>query len=239
MRHLAALEAVAATGSFAQAASARVLTIGDQQSDRRARARRGHAAARASRREAGRDGDGCGRAAVAACPAGDRGDARRRRRSDALAEGEAGTVRVGTFQSAGVRLLPGTMRVFVERWPEVAIRLTESAYDGRAARAARAGRARARLRAPHGRSLVRPCRRARGPLRAARPATSDLARSRQPVRPRDLAGLPLIGYRRPRRAVRHFCESEGWSRKSSSAPTRAGSSRASSAPGSGSRSCRG
>ena len=37
----------------------------------------------------------------------------------ALAEGEAGTLRVGTFQSAGVRLLPGAMRRYVERWPNV------------------------------------------------------------------------------------------------------------------------
>ena len=44
-------------------------------------------------------------------------------------EGEAGTLRVGTFQSAGVRLLPGAMRRYVERWPDVEVRLIEAGYD--------------------------------------------------------------------------------------------------------------
>ena len=47
----------------------------------------------------------------------------------ALAEGEAGTLRVGTFQSAGVRLLPGAMQRYVERWPGVQVRLVEASYD--------------------------------------------------------------------------------------------------------------
>ena len=47
----------------------------------------------------------------------------------ALAEGEAGTLRVGTFQSAGVRLLPGAMRRYVERWPNVQVRLSEAGYN--------------------------------------------------------------------------------------------------------------
>ena len=47
----------------------------------------------------------------------------------ALAEGEAGSLRVGTFQSAGVRLLPDAMRRYVERWPGVQVRLVEAGYD--------------------------------------------------------------------------------------------------------------
>ena len=48
----------------------------------------------------------------------------------ALAAGEAGTLRVGTFPSAGLRLLPSTLRSYAQRWPDVRVRLHEAAYDG-------------------------------------------------------------------------------------------------------------
>ncbi|TMK70137.1 MAG: LysR family transcriptional regulator [Actinobacteria bacterium] len=47
----------------------------------------------------------------------------------ALGEGEAGTLRVGVFQSVGQRILPELMRRFVRQWPKVSITLTESAND--------------------------------------------------------------------------------------------------------------
>ena len=43
----------------------------------------------------------------------------------ALAAGEAGTLRVGTFQSVGARLLPDALRRFRQAWPGVRIRLVE------------------------------------------------------------------------------------------------------------------
>jgi molybdate transport repressor ModE-like protein len=48
----------------------------------------------------------------------------------ALAEGEAGTLRVGVFQSAGQRILPEVMHRFLAAWPQVNVALTESADDG-------------------------------------------------------------------------------------------------------------
>jgi DNA-binding transcriptional LysR family regulator len=48
----------------------------------------------------------------------------------ALGAGEAGTLRVGVFQSAGQRILPEVMRRFMESWPRVDVALTESADDG-------------------------------------------------------------------------------------------------------------
>jgi DNA-binding transcriptional LysR family regulator len=45
----------------------------------------------------------------------------------ALRSGEAGTLRVGTFQSAGARLLPEVMRRYVSAWPAVEVVLGE--YD--------------------------------------------------------------------------------------------------------------
>ena len=47
----------------------------------------------------------------------------------ALLEGEAGTLRVGVFQSVGQRILPEVMRRFLRSWPHVKVTLTESAND--------------------------------------------------------------------------------------------------------------
>ena len=48
----------------------------------------------------------------------------------ALRAGEAGTLRVGTFQSVGARLLPEIMRTFADRWPKVDVMLEELEDDG-------------------------------------------------------------------------------------------------------------
>ena len=48
---------------------------------------------------------------------------------NALGEGQAGTLRVGVFQSVGQRILPGVMHRFVAAWPQVSVTLTESADD--------------------------------------------------------------------------------------------------------------
>jgi len=43
----------------------------------------------------------------------------------ALAEGEAGTLRVGIYQSVGTRLLPALVRRFRAQWPRVGVRVRE------------------------------------------------------------------------------------------------------------------
>src|SRR6059036_1916315 len=43
----------------------------------------------------------------------------------ALQAGEAGTLRVGIFQSAGARLLPEIMRRFTQQWPQIDVMLEE------------------------------------------------------------------------------------------------------------------
>ena len=43
----------------------------------------------------------------------------------ALAEGAAGTLRVGIYQSVGARLLPALVRRFREQWPRVGVRVRE------------------------------------------------------------------------------------------------------------------
>ena len=47
----------------------------------------------------------------------------------ALEDGEAGTLRVGVFQSVGQRILPELMRRYLSSWPMVGVSLTESADD--------------------------------------------------------------------------------------------------------------
>ena len=48
---------------------------------------------------------------------------------NALGGGEAGTLRVGVFQSVGQRVLPEVMRRFRASWPKVDVTLSESAAD--------------------------------------------------------------------------------------------------------------
>ena len=48
---------------------------------------------------------------------------------EALARGEAGQLRIGTFQSTGRRILPDLMRRFGDELPHVDVRLTEFADD--------------------------------------------------------------------------------------------------------------
>jgi molybdate transport repressor ModE-like protein len=47
----------------------------------------------------------------------------------ALGDGQAGTLRVGVFQSVGQRILPELMRRYLRSWPHVKVTLTESAND--------------------------------------------------------------------------------------------------------------
>src|SRR5919202_6379499 len=47
----------------------------------------------------------------------------------ALSAGSAGTLRVGTFQSVGAKVLPTVMRRYREGWPDVEIELHESHSD--------------------------------------------------------------------------------------------------------------
>src|SRR5918911_3712197 len=48
----------------------------------------------------------------------------------AFAEGAAGVLRVGIYQSVGTRILPTLLRDFAVAWPRVEVRLTESTSDG-------------------------------------------------------------------------------------------------------------
>jgi DNA-binding transcriptional LysR family regulator len=47
----------------------------------------------------------------------------------ALADGALGTLRIGTFQSVGTRILPAVMSRFTTDWPDIDLELRESAHD--------------------------------------------------------------------------------------------------------------
>jgi DNA-binding transcriptional LysR family regulator len=47
----------------------------------------------------------------------------------AYSDGSAGTLRVGTYQSVGARVLPRVLLEFTESWPQVSVQLTESTDD--------------------------------------------------------------------------------------------------------------
>jgi DNA-binding transcriptional LysR family regulator len=58
----------------------------------------------------------------------------------AWSAGRSGTLRIGTFHSAGARILPAAVRRFSAAYPGVALELTEAANDGDLLRAVERGR---------------------------------------------------------------------------------------------------
>jgi DNA-binding transcriptional LysR family regulator len=130
LRHLIALEAVAREGSFGRAAvslgytqsaiSQQIATleriVGEKLIERPGGPRR------VSLTEAGELLLRHGQAIVARLAAAQAD-------LDALANGQAGTLNVGVYQSVGEHVLPALMQRFVEAWPRVDVRLAESAND--------------------------------------------------------------------------------------------------------------
>lgn len=57
----------------------------------------------------------------------------------ALADGSAGVLRVGCYQSVGIRVLPRLLGAFRARWPLVGVELTEAEDDGELLRAVERG----------------------------------------------------------------------------------------------------
>lgn len=209
IRHLAAFEAVVATGSFA-AAGRRLGYSQPAISQQIATLERA-----AGMTLLDRPG---GRRPVTPTDAGERllrharraAAAMRAAESDlrALAEGEAGTLRVGTFQSVGVRILPRVMRLYVERRPGVEVRLAESNFDdlfqrltaGELELAFVSGTIDAA--ADHLEVLV-------DPYVLLAPAQSDQARSGRPVGIRELARLPLVAYSKPEEGGEAYLRAKG------------------------------
>src|SRR5919109_4507421 len=121
----------------------------------------------------------------------------------ALADGEAGVLRVGIYQSVGQRILPQLMRRYAAAWPRVEIALTESASDAELLALVERGELDMTFADL---PLVE------GPFEAAQPhrepyvlivpADSPLADRATPPTRREIAELDLIGYRSCRSTAR-------------------------------------
>jgi DNA-binding transcriptional LysR family regulator len=114
----------------------------------------------------------------------------------ALLEGGAGTLRVGTFQSTGARILPRLLQRFSGDWPGVDVRLTESANDPDLLASVERGEldlSFAMLPLPEGPFEIVELTRDPWVLLVA--ADAPLAERGTPVRSREVVALPLIGAR--------------------------------------------
>jgi DNA-binding transcriptional LysR family regulator len=114
----------------------------------------------------------------------------------ALAEGQAGTLRVGVFQSVGQRILPEVMRRFLRSWPQVKVTLTESADDAELLGLVERGELDLTFAdLPLVDGPYESVELMRDPYVLVVPADSDLARRDTPPSTREIAELDLIGHK--------------------------------------------
>lgn len=196
-RHLAAMEAIVETGSFA-AAARRLGYTQSAISQQIARLERVTALQLLERPG--------GRRPVTATEAGERllrhatraTAAMRAAEADlnALAEGEAGTLRVATFQSVGVRVIPPVMRLYVERRPAIQVKLVETDHELLVEQLVRGGIDLAFV-ADTTEPAIEQIEVLSDPYVLLAPATSELARAGKTLGVREVARLPLIAYRLP------------------------------------------
>lgn len=114
----------------------------------------------------------------------------------ALADGAAGTLRVGTYQSVGTRIVPNLVRRFHEAWPQVQVRLTESNIDSDLLTMVEAGEldiAFTVMPIPEG--PLEAVELMRDPYFVVVPAGCDLALREKPPTLRDLEKEQVIAYR--------------------------------------------
>ena len=114
----------------------------------------------------------------------------------ALADGQAGELRVGVFQSVGQRILPDLMRRFLQSWPKVKLTLTESADDLELLDLVeRGGLDLTFSDLPLVEGPFESVELLRDPYVLVVPAGSELARSDTPPTIREIAELDLIGHK--------------------------------------------
>jgi molybdate transport repressor ModE-like protein len=114
----------------------------------------------------------------------------------ALDAGDAGPLRIGTYQSVGARVLPALLREFVEEWPQIEITLRESADDRELAQLVERGELDLTF-------VVLPLEPGpyesvelfRDPYVLVVPAGSPLAGRERPPSVREIVDQPLISYR--------------------------------------------
>ncbi|HEY3766615.1 MAG TPA: LysR substrate-binding domain-containing protein [Gaiellales bacterium] len=196
LRHLAALQAIAQHGSFGRAASALGYTqsavsqqiatleriVGPRLIERPGGPRP------VELTEAGRMLLAHAEAIVARLQAA-------RADMEALQAGEAGTLRVGAFQSAGARILPELLRRFTAAWPQVGIRLEEAEDESLLGAIEDGGLDLAFVMLPVPGAAVETVELVSDPYVLLTQADSPLARAQTPPTFREIGAMPLIGYR--------------------------------------------
>ncbi len=117
----------------------------------------------------------------------------------ALSEGVAGPLRIGTYQSVGARVLPELLRRFTATWPRVNVQLTESASDTELEELVERGELDLSfVMLPAADGPFETVELLRDPYVLLVPVDSPLAGGKRPPTLRDIAELPLIGYRQCR-----------------------------------------
>jgi molybdate transport repressor ModE-like protein len=114
----------------------------------------------------------------------------------ALADGQAGELRVGVFQSVGQRILPDLMRRFLQSWPKVKLTLTESADDVELLQLVERGDLDLTFSdLPLVEGPFESVELLRDPYVLVVPASSELASREAPPTIREIAELDLIGHK--------------------------------------------
>lgn len=113
----------------------------------------------------------------------------------ALAAGTAGTLRIGCFQSVGVRILPRVLSEFATAFPQVTVRLTEAEDDGELLHKLEVGELDLTFVAyPMMAGPFTTVELLEDPYVLVVRADSELAHHDGPVRLQELTDLPLITY---------------------------------------------
>jgi DNA-binding transcriptional LysR family regulator len=121
----------------------------------------------------------------------------------AVSAGEAGTLRVGTFQSVGARVLPTLLQRYSSAWPGVTVQLHEATDDADLlAGVERGDLDLAFVMLPVGDGPFETVELLRDPYVLVVAADSPLARRRQPPSLAEIAEQKLIGFRQCRSVQR-------------------------------------
>jgi molybdate transport repressor ModE-like protein len=114
---------------------------------------------------------------------------------EALQAGEAGTLRVGAFQSAGARILPELLRRYIAAWPRVAVSLEEAEDETLLPQIEEGRLDLAFVMLPVSEAAVETVELVRDPYVLLTQADSPLARASTPPTFKEIGAMPLIGYR--------------------------------------------
>jgi DNA-binding transcriptional LysR family regulator len=119
-------------------------------------------------------------------------------RADLLAysEGATGLLRVGTYQSVGARVLPATLGIFTGLWPDAEVRLMETNTDDGLLNLVESGELDLSFAVyPLSEGPFEAVELFRDPYVLVVPAGSPLAKLDRPATAREISEQPLIGFR--------------------------------------------